>query len=174
MKKDPFETRDFGRGPGKRRLPQSMLELQNEIQTYVAEEIQKGFEYPITGKLFRGKLIKKIFSKLSDRQQGFTYILRPKIIWKKLKFFIGKLFRKYKSHGEFKKYKYKKTNWNNKTNENENLKIAKEIKKTQKVKTSKYQKTSFSLFGYDLLYFDLLCSSISNFDRSTGSQLIGD
>ena len=69
LKKDPFETRDYGRGPSTRKLPQSFLMLQNEIQTYVAEEIQKGFEYPITGKLFRGKLFKKILSKLSAKDR---------------------------------------------------------------------------------------------------------
>ena len=49
-----------------------MMTLQSEIQSYVAEEIQKGFEYPITGKK-HGKLFKSIISKLStaDRVKFF-------------------------------------------------------------------------------------------------------
>ena len=63
LKKDPFETRNMGTGGIGKKFTKVYMDLLNDIQSYVAEEIQKGIEYPITGK-FKGKLVSRIMKKL--------------------------------------------------------------------------------------------------------------
>ena len=55
-------------GTVRKRVSLAMMTLQNEIHTYVAEEMQKGFEYPVTG-IKRGHLFKTILSKLSPERR---------------------------------------------------------------------------------------------------------
>jgi len=63
LKKDPFETKNMGTGGSGKKFTKVYMDLINDIQSYVAEEIQKGIQYPITGK-FKGKLVSRIMKKL--------------------------------------------------------------------------------------------------------------
>ena len=73
LKKDPFETRNMGTGKIGKRYTKNFMDLLNNIQTYVAEEIQKGIQYPITGK-FRGKLLSRIMKKLPEETKMQHYL----------------------------------------------------------------------------------------------------
>ena len=63
LKKDPFETRNMGVGKVGKKYTKIYMDLVNDIQSYVAEEIQKGIQYPLTGK-FKGKLVSRIMKKI--------------------------------------------------------------------------------------------------------------
>ena len=72
LKKDPFETRNMGVGQAGRKYKKIYMDLVNDIQSYVVEEIQKGVQYPVTGKS-NGNLLSKIIKKIpfEDRTQLF-------------------------------------------------------------------------------------------------------
>ena len=61
LKNDPFELNNLAL---KNEASRKYMDLINEIQAYVAEEMQKGIEYPLTGKLKGGKLLAKIMRKI--------------------------------------------------------------------------------------------------------------
>ena len=73
LERDPFELKDIGTNGPPRKKAAFFANLQNEIQTYVVDEMSKGFEYPITGKL-RGKLFRRILKTLSkDERTDFFH-----------------------------------------------------------------------------------------------------
>ena len=72
LKKDPFETRNMGTGGSEKKFTKVYMDLINDIQSYVAEEIQKGIQYPITGK-FKGKLVSRIMKKLPAEKKTDHY-----------------------------------------------------------------------------------------------------
>ena len=72
LQKDPFELQDLGAGKPTAKMTRFFMQLQNDIATYVAEELQKGFQYPITGKM-RGKLFKRIMYKAFDTDERIDF-----------------------------------------------------------------------------------------------------
>ena len=56
----------MGVGQAGRKYKKIYMDLVNEIQSYVVEEIQKGVEYPVTGKK-AGNLFSKILQKFCKK-----------------------------------------------------------------------------------------------------------
>ena len=82
LDRDPFELKDIGTNGPPRRKTAFFANLQNEIQTYVINEMAKGFEYPITGKL-RGKLFRRILKTLpKDERTDFFHDTGRFKVWK--------------------------------------------------------------------------------------------
>ena len=74
LDRDPFELNDIGTNGPPRKHVKFHADLQNEIQTYVVNELSKGFEYPITGKL-RGKLFRRILRTM-DKDERTDFFLK--------------------------------------------------------------------------------------------------
>ena len=49
------------------------MDLLTDIQTWVTEEIQKGIQYPVTGKM-GGKLVSKIMKKIGRAKRLEHYV----------------------------------------------------------------------------------------------------
>ncbi|CAG5080405.1 Oidioi.mRNA.OKI2018_I69.PAR.g9577.t1.cds [Oikopleura dioica] len=79
LKNDPFETRNLGTGEDSKKYKKIYMDLMNDIQSYVVEEIQKGVEYPVTGKM-NGNLLSKIFKKIPVDERSEHYFETGRII----------------------------------------------------------------------------------------------
>ena len=71
MKKDPFELNDVGQ---RKQLPFQLMDVILDINTFFTEELQKGFEFPVTGKM-NGKLFKYILSFL-NKQDRVNFLIQ--------------------------------------------------------------------------------------------------
>lgn len=73
LAKDPFELNNYGIGAESKKYTKFYMELLNNINSYFAEEMQKGFEFPITGKL-SGRVYKSVVQNLSkeEKKEFFT------------------------------------------------------------------------------------------------------
>ena len=71
LENDPFELKDYAISMDNKKITTGLLA---EINTFVMEEIQKGFEYPTTGKL-RGRLVKAIIFYI-PKQERMDFLLQ--------------------------------------------------------------------------------------------------
>ena len=71
---------NYGIGNANKRINKFYSDLINEIQSYAMEEIQKGFQYPVTGKL-RGRLFKKVLYSMSSKDRKNFLELRGSFMY---------------------------------------------------------------------------------------------
>ena len=72
LQNDPLELNDLALKTIKSKDAQFYMQLQNEIQTFIIEELSKGFQYPVTGPL-KGTVIKRILRKMTEQEKVELY-----------------------------------------------------------------------------------------------------
>ena len=72
LAKDPFEMNDYGKDMSVAENSRWYMKQIENITTYVAAELQKGFEYPITGTK-RGKVLSKILDLAFSKEERIEF-----------------------------------------------------------------------------------------------------